>query len=409
MNLTGFGACIFLAALAVSPASAKIDGFPLLFHTQMVKSGDAEIYVRVGGKGPAVVLLHGFGEPATCGRRWPRRYKDHTVIVPDLRGMGLSSHPPRIRQEESGRRHRRGHGQAQSRKGRSCDARYRQHGRLCARRSISRPHHQMGRDRRAVSRHRAWDEILQSPLLWHFNFRGPDVERLVKGRERIYLDRFYNELSANPKAIDEATREHYAKLYARPGNMHDAFEQFAAFKSGRHRQQGVCGQGQTDDADPGARRRKIVWRTAGRRSCARSAPMLKAESSLVRVTGSWRRTRADRESGEGISRKTVGASDAARLFNRRDIDADLAPTARSVFAPTLLAQNLPHGIVDFSRVVQRFAALEKRAHFLVVVCAFRARNIVATDLRADFSISSLFSDCNGLATVDLISMVASWA
>ncbi|MFX8546770.1 hypothetical protein ABTM05_19125, partial [Acinetobacter baumannii] len=73
-----------------------------------------------------------------------------------------------------------------------------------------------------------WDEILKSPMLWHFNFRGPDVDRLVKGRERIYLDRFYNDLSAHPKAIDEATRNHYAKLYARPGNMHYAFEQFAA-------------------------------------------------------------------------------------------------------------------------------------------------------------------------------------
>ena len=65
--------------------------------------------------------------------------------------------------------------------------------------------------------------------MWHFNFRGPDVERLVKGRERIYLDRFYNELSANPKSIDEKTRRHYAKLYARPGAMHAAFNQFAAF------------------------------------------------------------------------------------------------------------------------------------------------------------------------------------
>ena len=74
-----------------------------------------------------------------------------------------------------------------------------------------------------------WDEILKNPLLWHFNFRGPDMERLVKGRERIYLDRFWNELSANPKAIDEATRQHYAALYARPGAMHSAFEQFAAF------------------------------------------------------------------------------------------------------------------------------------------------------------------------------------
>jgi pimeloyl-ACP methyl ester carboxylesterase len=66
-------------------------------------------------------------------------------------------------------------------------------------------------------------------MLWHFNFRGPDVERLVAGRERIYLDRFWNELSADPKAIDEGTRSHYARLYALPGAMHSAFNQFAAF------------------------------------------------------------------------------------------------------------------------------------------------------------------------------------
>ena len=58
--------------------------------------------------------------------------------------------------------------------------------------------------------------------------RSP-LERLVAGRERIYLDRFWNELSAKPAAIDEATRQHYAELYARPGAMHSAFNQFAAF------------------------------------------------------------------------------------------------------------------------------------------------------------------------------------
>jgi len=51
---------------------------------------------------------------------------------------------------------------------------------------------------------------------------------LVQGA-RIYLDRFWNELCADPKKIDEGTREHYAALYARPHAMHDAFEQFGAF------------------------------------------------------------------------------------------------------------------------------------------------------------------------------------
>jgi pimeloyl-ACP methyl ester carboxylesterase len=74
-----------------------------------------------------------------------------------------------------------------------------------------------------------WDDITRSHALWHFSFYGPDAERLVKGRERIYLDRFWNEFSADPKAFDDASREHYANIYAQPGAMHAAFEQFKAF------------------------------------------------------------------------------------------------------------------------------------------------------------------------------------
>jgi pimeloyl-ACP methyl ester carboxylesterase len=74
-----------------------------------------------------------------------------------------------------------------------------------------------------------WEDILKNPLLWHFRFGGPDMERLVAGRERIYLDRFWNEFSATPSRFGEAARRHYAKLYARPGAMHAGFAQFAAF------------------------------------------------------------------------------------------------------------------------------------------------------------------------------------
>jgi pimeloyl-ACP methyl ester carboxylesterase len=74
-----------------------------------------------------------------------------------------------------------------------------------------------------------WEEVLKNPILWHFRFGGPDMERLVAGRERIYLDRFWNDFSAVPAHFDEASRVHYAALYARPGNMHAGFSQFAAF------------------------------------------------------------------------------------------------------------------------------------------------------------------------------------
>jgi pimeloyl-ACP methyl ester carboxylesterase len=73
-----------------------------------------------------------------------------------------------------------------------------------------------------------WNQIVRLPPLWHFNFGGPDAERLVAGRERIYLDRFWDEFASDPSKIDEATRRHYAVLYARPGAMHSAFAQFLA-------------------------------------------------------------------------------------------------------------------------------------------------------------------------------------
>jgi len=55
------------------------------------------------------------------------------------------------------------------------------------------------------------------------------MERLVAGRERIYLDRFWNEFSADPRRFSEAARDHYAQLYSLPGAMHSGFAQFAAF------------------------------------------------------------------------------------------------------------------------------------------------------------------------------------
>ena len=55
------------------------------------------------------------------------------------------------------------------------------------------------------------------------------MERLVAGRERIYLDRFWNEFAADPAHFSDSARVHYTAFYARPGRMHAGFLQFAAF------------------------------------------------------------------------------------------------------------------------------------------------------------------------------------
>ena len=62
------------------------------FHAEEIKTDGATIHVRVGGKGPAVVMLHGFGD---TGDMWAPvakiLSKRHTIIVPDLRVW--ASHP----------------------------------------------------------------------------------------------------------------------------------------------------------------------------------------------------------------------------------------------------------------------------------------------------------------------------
>jgi pimeloyl-ACP methyl ester carboxylesterase len=221
----------FIAVILAAPAVASVTPFPAAFRTQMVPTNGTELFVRVGGQGPAVVLLHGF---ADTGDMWAplaaMLAKDHTVIVPDLRGMGLSAHPDTGYTKKNQALDIAGVMDALkvtkadlvthdigNMVGYALAAQY--PARITRWVVIDAPLPGIG----------DWENIIRSPLLWHFNFRGPDEERLVQGRERIYLDRFWNELSADPKKIDEQTRQHYAALYARPRAIHDAMEQFGAF------------------------------------------------------------------------------------------------------------------------------------------------------------------------------------
>ncbi|WP_435037022.1 alpha/beta fold hydrolase [Pseudomonas neuropathica] len=60
------GLAIFALSLM---AQADVIPFPANFHTQDIKVDGATLHVRVGGKGPAVVLLHGFGD---TGDMWAK-------------------------------------------------------------------------------------------------------------------------------------------------------------------------------------------------------------------------------------------------------------------------------------------------------------------------------------------------
>jgi pimeloyl-ACP methyl ester carboxylesterase/quercetin dioxygenase-like cupin family protein len=76
-----------------------------------------------------------------------------------------------------------------------------------------------------------WNTILLNPGVWHFNFHGLDAERLVAGRERIYFDRIWNDFTGDPSKPDEDTRNFFAATYSQPGGMRAGFAQFTAFST----------------------------------------------------------------------------------------------------------------------------------------------------------------------------------
>ncbi len=212
-------------------SAAQELSYPEGFSAQEIAVNGTTIHVRLGGQGPAVLLLHGYGE---TGDMWvPMAVdlaRDHTVVVPDLRGLGLSAKP-------SGGFDKKNQGvDVENVLGKlnidSVDVVAHDIGNMVAYAFAAQ---YPVRVRKLVVIDAPlpgvgpWEEILKNPLLWHFRFGGPDMERLVAGRERIYLDRFWNEFSATPSRFSEAAREHYAKLYALPGAMHSGFSQFAAF------------------------------------------------------------------------------------------------------------------------------------------------------------------------------------
>jgi pimeloyl-ACP methyl ester carboxylesterase len=225
---------VFAAADGPGSPSQVTDGiepFPADFRTRDIPANGTTLHVRVGGTGPAVILLHGYGETGDMwGPMAAELARDHTIVVPDLRGMGLSSRPAGGYDKKT---------QGQDIAGllnalniQQADLVTHDIGNMVGYAfAAANP----GRVKRFVIMDAPlpgvgpWDEIVRNRALWHFSFQGPDAERLVAGRERIYLDRFWNEFSADPKSFREASREHYAGLYAQPGAMHAGFNQFAAF------------------------------------------------------------------------------------------------------------------------------------------------------------------------------------
>ncbi|WP_394851067.1 alpha/beta fold hydrolase [Pendulispora rubella] len=203
---------------------------PSYFEHCTIPANDAELFVQFGGAGPAVVLLHGH---AQNGNAWAPLAadlaRDHRVVVPDLRGLGRSSRAAAGYEKAAQAGDVRAIVEALG-----ID-------------DVAVVGHDLGgmvayayAARYPSSVHRLvimdaplpgigpWEALRKMPALWHWNFGGSVAERLVAGREHIYLEHFWD-YAADPSKIRREVRAYYAEQYAAPGAMRAAFTQFAAF------------------------------------------------------------------------------------------------------------------------------------------------------------------------------------
>ncbi len=213
-----------------SPIYAEPSDKNIVSHT--AKIDNVQLHYLTAGRGPTVILLHGYAETS---RMWrpiiPLLAERFTVIAPDLPGIGDSGIPANG---------------------------------LDMKTSAMRIHElvrSLGVERARVVGHDiglmvayayatqfpneteklavmdaflpgvpGWEAIYNNPNIWHFRFHGEYPEALVKGRERTYFEYFWNVFAADKtRSIPEADRKIYTEAYAKPGRMRAAWAYFASW------------------------------------------------------------------------------------------------------------------------------------------------------------------------------------
>jgi len=189
-------------------------------------------YLLQAGQGDPVVLLHGFGQSSQMWRPLMRELaQDHTVVAVDLRGAGQSDAP------EDGYTKSTMAGDVHELV------------RLLGYDKVSVVGHDIGTmvayayaaqfpsevkriallDAPFMPGVGEWTRVWLDRSQWHFQFFGKTPQALVQGRERIYLEHFWNDFAADPaKSISEADRKIYAMEYARPNHVRAGMEWFRA-------------------------------------------------------------------------------------------------------------------------------------------------------------------------------------
>lgn len=224
------GRLLWILAVPVATVSAQAPEMNI--ESRTAKIDNVQLHYLTAGRGPAVLLVHGYAETS---RMWrpiiPILAKKFTVIAPDLPGIGDSSIPSdKIDMISSAER-------------------------------IHSLVRSLGVEKASVVGHDiglmvayayaakfpaeteklvlmdaflpgvpGWEPIYNAPNIWHFRFNGEYPEKLVQGRERTYFEYFWNVFAADKDhSIPEADRQAYTEAYAKPGRMRAAWTYFASW------------------------------------------------------------------------------------------------------------------------------------------------------------------------------------
>ncbi|MGZ3517545.1 MAG: alpha/beta fold hydrolase [Vulcanimicrobiaceae bacterium] len=209
------------------------DSFAAGFRSKTVQVDGRTVYYRIGGEGPVVLLVHGY---ADTGDMWsplaPSLAKDHLVIVPDLPGLGKSRPESDTATYDKASVARTLHVLLNALNVHQEPVVGHDIGLMVAYAYAAQfPDEvtQLALMDAPIPGVGPWQQVLLMPGIWHFHFNGKYAEQLTAGRERIYLDRIWDEFAFHPERITDAVRTRYAASYAQPGNMHAGFSYFAEF------------------------------------------------------------------------------------------------------------------------------------------------------------------------------------
>src|SRR5437016_11160266 len=196
--------------------TAEIDGVHLHYTT--------------AGHGPAVILLHGYAETSLMWKPMiPLLAQRFTVIAPDLPGIGDSAIPADGLDMKTAAI--RIHALARSLGVQKAEVVGHDIGLMVAYAYAA----QFPAETEKLIVLDAflpgvagWEDVYDNPGIWHFRFNGPTPEMLVRGRERIYFDYFWNDFAADKnRSLPPADRLAYVTAYSRPGRMHAGWAYFA--------------------------------------------------------------------------------------------------------------------------------------------------------------------------------------